>query len=147
MSRCSYILIRCLTTAVSSAVVGERGTMQFTIKIPPVTKKNHQQLILVGGKPRIIPSKQYIQYEKDCQFFMPRIMTIDKRINIKAIYYMPTRRRVDLTNLHEALHDVLVSYRVIDDDNSSIIVSTDGSRVMYDKDNPRTEVKITEVGD
>ncbi len=121
--------------------------MEFTIKLPPITKKNHSQIIIAGGRPRVIPSKQYIQYEKDCQFFMPRILTIDKPINVKAIYYMPTRRKVDLTNLHAALHDILVSYRVIADDNSSIIVSTDGSRVMYDKDNPRTEVEITEVGD
>lgn len=119
--------------------------MQFTIKIPPITKKNHQQIIVAGGRPRVIPSKQYIQYEDNCQFFMPRIMTIDKPINVKAIYYMPTHRKVDLTNLHEALHDVLVKYKVIEDDNSSIIVSTDGSRVMYDKENPRTEVEITEV--
>lgn len=121
--------------------------MNFTIKLPPITKKNHSQIILVHGKPRVIPSKQYIQYERDCQFFMPRILTIDKRINVKAIYYMPTRRKVDLTNLHEALHDVLVTYKIIADDNSNIIVSTDGSRVMYDKENPRTEVEITEVGD
>lgn len=120
---------------------------KFTIGTAPRTKKNHSQIITVGGRPRVIPSKQYIQYEKDCQFFMPRILTINKRINVKAIYYMPTRRKVDLTNLHAALHDILVSYRVIEDDNSSIIVSTDGSRVLYDKDNPRTEVEITEVGD
>jgi predicted phage replisome organizer len=102
---------------------------------------------MAGGRPRLIPSKQYKQYERDCQFFMPRILTIDSPINVKAIYYMPTRRKVDLTNLHEALHDVLVAYRVIADDNSNIIISTDGSRVMYDKDNPRTEVEITEAGD
>lgn len=127
---------------------GERSHMiSFTIGLPPITKKNHSQIILVKGRPRVIPSKQYIQYEKDCQFFMPRILTIDKPVNVKAIYYMPTRRKVDLTNLHEALHDVLVSYRVLTDDNSSIIVSTDGSRVVYDRDNPRTEVEITEAGD
>ena len=121
--------------------------INFTIGIPPITKKNHSQIIMVKGRPRVIPSKQYIQYEKDCQFFMPRILTIDKRINVKAIYYMPTRRKVDLPNLHNALHDVLVAYRVVADDNSNIIASTDGSRVFYDKENPRTEVEITEVGD
>ncbi len=121
--------------------------INFTISIPPVTKKNHSQIIMVKGTPRVIPSKQYIQYEKDCQFFMPHIMTIDKRINVKAIYYMSTRRKVDLPNLHNALHDVLVAYRVVTDDNSNIIASTDGSRVMYDKISPRTEVEIVEVGD
>jgi len=121
--------------------------MKFTIKLPPITKKNHSQIIMAGGRPRVIPSKQFRQYEQDCQFFMPRTLTIDRPVNVKAIYYMPTRRKVDLTNLHAALHDVLVTYKILADDNSKIIVSTDGSRVRYDKENPRTEVEITEVGD
>ena len=58
---------------------------------------------------------------------------------------MPTRRAVDLTNLNEALHDILVKGQVLVDDNAKIIVSTDGSRVHLDRENPRTEVKITEV--
>ena len=127
----------------------ERSNMaiKFTINLPPRTKKNHSQLIYVGGRARIIPSKQYLQYEKDCGFLLPHISTIYKPINVKATYYMPTRRKVDLINLHGALHDVLVHYGVLADDNSSIIVSTDGSRVLYDKENPRTEIEITEVGD
>ena len=71
--------------------------------------------------------------------------TIDYPVNIKALYFMPTRRKVDLCNLHEALCDVLVKYGVIEDDNSRIVVSMDGSRVLYDKYNPRTEVEIVEV--
>ena len=58
---------------------------------------------------------------------------------------MPTKRRVDLTNLMEATHDILVHCGVLADDNSKIIVSVDGSRVEYDKNNPRTEIEITEV--
>ena len=70
---------------------------------------------------------------------------IDQPVNVAAKFYMPTRRRVDLTNLNEALHDILVHYGVLSDDNAKIIVSTDGSRVYWDKDNPRTEVIITAV--
>ena len=70
---------------------------------------------------------------------------IDYPVNIKALYFMPTRRRVDLCNLHESLCDVLVKHGVIEDDNSSIIVSMDGSRVLYDKQNPRTEIYIERV--
>ena len=40
---------------------------------------------------------------------------------------------------------MLVKYGVIEDDNSRIIVSMDGSRVRYDKENPRTEVTIEMV--
>ena len=117
--------------------------IKFTIPLNPVTKKNSQQIILVGGRPRIIPSKKYKECERDCMPFLRYIDRITGRINVKAVYFMKTRRRVDLTNLHEALHDILVHYGILEDDNCNIIYSTDGSYVDYDKDNPRTEVTIT----
>ena len=120
--------------------------IQFTIPITPRTKKNSQQIIMINGRPRIIPSKAYKQYEKDCQPFMPKIKSINEPVNVQAIYYMPTRRQVDLCNLHEALCDVMVRYGVVTDDNYKIIASMDGSRVEYDKTNPRTEVIITKKG-
>ena len=121
--------------------------MKFTIHLAPITKKNHQQIIRCGGRLMVIPSKQYRQYEKDCKIFMPKCEMINKPINVKALFFMPTRRRVDLTNLFEALNDIMVKYQVIEDDNSKIIVSLDGSRVLYSKENPRTEITITEVED
>lgn len=130
-------------------MAGGKGNklIQFTISIPPRTKKNSQQIIKRKGRPMIVPSKAYKQYEKDSRYFMPKIETIDYPVNIKAIYYMPTRRRVDLCNLHEALCDSLVHHGVIADDNCRIVVSMDGSRVEYSKDNPRTEVTIERVGE
>lgn len=122
--------------------------MKFTIPLNPITKKNSQQIINNPRtkRPMIIPSKKFRQYQKDCGHFIQRPnKPIDYPVNIKAIYYMQTKRKVDLTNLHEALHDILVHYGVIKDDNSNIVVSTDGSRVDYDKENPRTEVEIREV--
>lgn len=116
---------------------------EFTIPIKPVTKKNSSQIIYVKGIPKIIPSKLYNQYEEDCQWFIPKL-NINQPITLKAIFYMPTRRKVDLPNLQEALHDVLVNYGCLVDDNCNIIVSTDGSRVKYDKNNPRTEIFIYE---
>ena len=58
---------------------------------------------------------------------------------------MPTHRRVDQVNLLEATLDILVEYGVLADDNSNIVVSHDGSRVLYDKNNPRTEITITDA--
>jgi Holliday junction resolvase RusA-like endonuclease len=55
---------------------------------------------------------------------------------------MPTRRKVDLTNLLEAIDDVMTNAGLLADDNYTIIQSHDGSRVYYDKENPRTEVYI-----
>ena len=50
-----------------------------------------------------------------------------------------------MTNLLEAIDDVMVKYGLLADDNFSVIESHDGSRILYDKDNPRTEVTICKV--
>lgn len=91
----------------------------------------------------VLQAPAYIKYEKAFMDECPELETIDFPINLQAIYYMPTKRKVDLINLHAALHDCLVKKKVLLDDDSSIIVSTDGSRVFYDKDNPRTEITIS----
>lgn len=117
---------------------------KFTIPLKPITKKNSQRIVKnAAGRPMIIPSSAYKKYEKQCEKFMPDIETIDCRVNVKAVYYMQTNHRIDLTNLHEALHDILVHYEILKDDNCKIIVSTDGSYVDVDKWHPRTEVTIS----
>lgn len=121
--------------------------MHITLELPPVTKKNHSQIVWVKGKPLIIPSKQYKAYEKACGAFLAPLpySMINYPINIKCTFYMPTKRRVDLVNLEEAVLDVLVKYGILQDDNSNIVVSMDGSRVEYDKEAPRTEIEITRI--
>lgn len=119
--------------------------IKFDIKIAPRTKKNSQRIVVVRGRPMIIPSKLYKDYEKDCKSYIPNIDTIDYPINLKCIYYMPTKRRVDLCNLLEATCDMLVFYKVLADDNSKIVYSHNGSKVLYDKNNPRTEIEIERV--
>lgn len=116
--------------------------IRLTIKLPPVTKKNSMQIVGNGKRPKLIPSAQYRRYERDAGWFL-KPLAIAEPVNIRAIYFMPARRKVDITNLESALMDVLVKYGVIADDNCRVVVSTDGSRVMYDKENPRTEVTIT----
>ena len=119
--------------------------MKFTIPIAPVTKKNSMQVSVRDGKPNVRQSKPYLQYESDCLKLITGQykLNINYPVNIKATYFMPTQRRVDLINLHSALHDILVKANVLMDDNCQIVVSTDGSRVLYDKERPRTEVTIT----
>ena len=104
----------------------------FTIDLPPITKKNHSQVISnpKTGRIMVIPSKQYKEYERNAKWFMPRIETITTPINIEAHFYMPTRRRVDLVNLLQALCDILVKYEVIEDDNSSVVASFDAKNIQ-----------------
>lgn len=123
--------------------------MTITIKGRPITKKNSQRIISVGGHPRIMPSAKYTGYARDAawQILAPARRHIDYPVNVKCVYYMPDRRRVDLVNLLEATCDILKDCGVITDDNSTIVASHDGSRVLYDKENPRVEITITEGRD
>ncbi len=95
----------------------------------------------------VIPSKLYKEFEKDClkQIHNKYKIKIDYPVNIKAIFYTATKRRIDLTNLLEALDDMLVKAEVIKDDCRDIIVSHDGSRVYWNKENPHIEVEIIKV--
>jgi Holliday junction resolvase RusA-like endonuclease len=118
--------------------------MNIVINIKPVTKKNSQRIIIVRGRPMIIPSKLYKDYEKDCSAYLKPLETpIDYPINLKCLFFMSTKRKIDLCNLQEAICDILVHYGILADDNRNIVAAQDGSRVYYDKENPRTEIEIT----
>lgn len=125
--------------------------IKYVIKLPPITKKNSQQIMTnkATGRPFIMPSQKYRQYERSAAWYLtpkpPR--PIDCSLNIQCLFYLPTRRRTDLTNLLEAVDDLLVSVGVIADDHYGIVVGHDGSRVLLDRDRPRTEIYITEVRD
>ena len=125
--------------------------IKYTIKLAPVTKKNSQQLLTnpKTGRPFIMPSKKYKEYERDAVWFLkprpPR--PIECRVNIQCLFYLPTRRRTDLTNLLEAVDDLLVHAGIIADDHYGIVEAHDGSRCFVDKDNPRTEITITRIID
>lgn len=123
--------------------------LKLTLYGAPVTKKNSGQIwVNKQTKKRFIaPSEAYQAYEKDCgrQITAGYKQHIDVPINLKCVYYMPTRRKVDLCNLLGATCDILVKFGVIADDNCKIVQSHDGSRVLVDKANPRVEIEIEEV--
>lgn len=123
--------------------------IQFTINLPPRSKKNHQQILVnrKTGRPFVSPSSAYKAYQKAALMLIPATarQRIDYPVNVKATFYMPTRRACDLTNMLEALDDVLVDAGVIADDNYNVVAGHDGSRVLYDKAHPRTEVTITKL--
>lgn len=121
--------------------------MKLTILGDPRTKKNSQRLVRAGWRVIPIASEAYEQYRDDFirQITGDRRKGINTPVNVKCVYYMRTQRRVDLVNLIEATNDLLVDANVLADDNSRIIASHDGSRVMYDRVNPRVEIEITGV--
>lgn len=121
--------------------------IKFTIPLPPITKKNHQRILRNSktGKPFVAPSEQYKTYEAQALWLIPKVKCIDFPVNVKCLFYMPTKRRCDLTNLLESVDDIMVKAGLLKDDSYSIIAGHDGSRVFHDKDDPRTEVEITRI--
>jgi len=111
----------------------------------PATKKNSQVARCVNGKPVVLQSKAYRNYEKmalkallacPCESFTgPVVVTVH--------YWLKDKRRPDLTNLLQATADILEKAGVISDDRE--IVSWDGSRIMGVSPDPRAEITIRPV--
>ena len=125
-----------------------KPSFEYIIPLAPVTKKNSQRILFNKntGRPFVMPSKAYKDYEaaalRQLRPLPPE--PIDWPVNVRCVFYMPSRRKVDKTNLEESAHDILVKAGVLEDDSRDIIATTDGSIVMCDKRNPRTVITITE---
>ena len=120
--------------------------LRYVIPLVPISKKNSQRIARrKDGKPFIRPSEAYCRYEETAVWYLkPRpTKPICEPMNVQCVFYMPTHRLCDKSNLEEAAHDVLVLAGILADDNRDIIATTDGSIVLYDKENPRTEITIT----
>ena len=127
-----------------------RDALALIIYGEPRSKKNSMQIITVGGRPRLTQNKRYKDYERDAVSQIEgahQSFHIDYRCNLKCIFYRSTRRRCDISNLHEACDDILVKAGVIEDDNWKIVGGHDGSRIRFDPAAPRTEITITPMGE
>ena len=122
--------------------------MYFKVLGQPVTKKNSSQMVFNPKTKRWfpVPSKQYKEFKKATVKQLPELTSpIEVPVNIQYTFYMNTKRLVDGLNLSEAMDDILVDGKILSDDNRDIVAGHDGTRVLYDKGNPRVEVLITEV--
>jgi Holliday junction resolvase RusA-like endonuclease len=121
--------------------------MKIEIPLLCRSKKNSQEIKFnyKTRKPFISQSDLYKQFEKDCGYFMPKLKEpIQKPINLKCTFIVPDRRKRDLTNLLNAIQDILVKYGVLEDDNSNIVAGLDGSRIIYQKGIEKTIIEIEE---
>lgn len=104
----------------------------------PVCGKHEKQFIRQGKA-----GTEYSFFAEKFLFPRPK-EPIGQKVHIRYNFYMKTRRKVDKLNLCAAADDILVSAGILKDDNSNIVIHHDGSRVLYDKNNPRTEIFIYE---
>ena len=116
----------------------------------PITKKNSQQIRINArtGKRFVSQSDRYKSFEASAGWQLAMIKPdepIEGPVRVEAVFYVPDRRRRDLTNLEESIDDILVKYGVIADDCWTVLDNHDGSHVEVDKDNPRVEIKIYKI--
>ena len=122
------------------------------IKIPLLckSKKNSQRIITNPRtkKPMIIQGEAYKTFEKDCAIFLKPYSynTITYPVNLKCLFFVPDKIKRDLTNLENAMADILVKYKVLEDDNYKILAGWDGSRIIYrPNEEPETIIEITKM--
>lgn len=122
--------------------------MNLTILGPPVTKSNHQKIIQVRGRPMVIQSAPYRKWEKSALEQLARLLPLAPAtaapVSLKAIFYRE-RRTGDLGNYLKALCDVIERAGLIENDR--LIHSFDGSRLAWDKTNPRVEFEVMPMPD
>lgn len=119
------------------------GVIDITLKGRPATKKNSGRIVSRNGKPIIIPSEAYKNYEDACMWQLTgKKLHISGIIVVECKYYLPNKRSwPDLIGLLQATSDILTKAKVIDDDKW--ICSYGNSCIAgIDKDNPRAEIRI-----
>lgn len=119
------------------------GVIDITLKGRPATKKNSGRIVSRNGKPVIIPSEAYKNYEDACMWQLAgKKMHISGIIVVECKYYLPNKRSwPDLIGLLQATSDILTKAKVIDDDKW-ICSYGDSCIAGIDKDNPRAEIRI-----
>ncbi len=137
-------------------------TATFTIDGPPRTKKTHNQVVMIHGFPRVLPSKQHAKWFKNAMSQSPVIRTLlrDRGIplplagpvRIAAVFYRDADSG-DLAGYEQALGDWLQSSRlrpkrtgagILEDDKQ--IKSWDGTHLEVDRARPRIEVTVYVLG-
>ena len=106
------------------------------------SKKNSKQII----RWRIISSKNYLEWEKkQIEYLWDELTeTLEVLPPYKIIcnFYMPDKRKSDLSNKFESIADMLVKFWLFEDDNYTILPNIQLNYKWYDKENPRVIIDI-----
>mgnify|MGYP001609862418 CR=1 FL=1 len=121
----------------------------FNVTLPgcPPPKKNSRRVFARGRRVLSLPS---VRHEVWYAEMMPRVLKgwhgrpLDC-VKVELNYYLPDRRRRDLTNMSESVMDLLVKARIIKDDDVFHVPDVHLVCHGVDKVSPRVEVCITFV--
>lgn len=126
---------------------------EFVIPLDPRAKKNSHRISGCGPRCPVCGKfkRQFVRNGASTldfafwavQYLRPKPQKpIEGPVHMVYRLYTETRRKVDDLNLYENLDDILVKNGILEDDNTRVIRSRDGSRVGYDKESPRAEIFI-----
>jgi len=121
--------------------------MKIVFKGDARSKKNSKQAILIRGKPRLIPSKQYQKwYRENVRELKGKLEKWegDYPVEMRFYFYRSTRRKFDFGNMMEGIQDLLQDLGVIEDDSMNHVYPIPLGWAV-DKENPRTEVEIVPI--
>lgn len=118
----------------------------YVIPGQPRVKKNGQKVAVRKGKPVKYNTQAYKDWHATAAKYLmgqPRpAEPISTPLLLVCKFFMQTKGRVDLSALYEGIQDLLVEMHILADDWMHVVVGHDGSRVYYDKNNPRIEVEL-----
>lgn len=77
-----------------------------------------------------------MEAEELLKYMLNFFQNTDKQLNNK---------NEELKEIDMQQQDILVKYKVLEDDNYSILQSWDGSRIVYEKGREETIIEITKV--
>lgn len=126
------------------------GTLILSLVIPgrPATKKTHQQIIRTRQGPRIIPSSQYLKYERLCKDPCKDAWAnlghepLDFGLGINIKVYLDDFQIGDETGYQQAIGDIIEHWGIISNDKFLHWLSDDTHMIGIDKENPRIEIKL-----
>lgn len=122
--------------------------MRFIIEGAPRTKKNHQRIIRVKGRPVIAQAKTadawenaaILQLQSQAHGFRGDMRCSGVPLNLRALVYRDANTG-DLGNYLAAVCDALERAGVVDNDRW--ILGFDGSRLLVDRARPRVEIELS----
>lgn len=125
----------------------------YVIPLDPRTKKNSHRIAGCGARCPVCGKykKQFVRNGsattgyafEAARFLNPKPpKPITGPVHLVYRLFTGTWHRKDDLNLYEALDDILVHEGILRDDDRKTIRCRDGSRVLYDKQNPRSEIYI-----
>ncbi len=120
--------------------------MNITIQGQVIAKKNSQRVVVMGRRHAIRASKAYESYAKGAVVDLNGLKWEGNYpVVIEMFFFRKTKRSFDLDNMVSSILDILVNAKVIEDDSMlHVIPKIYRHGWQVEKDNPRTELMITE---